>query len=184
VVERVGRVGVNHQFNFGEVLAKTLHLLEIFAGLDLDLDALVAGIEFFFYGGGERVERIFNSNRNACGDFSARAAEKLPERNALLLSFGVPDGGFQRALGHIVAADEFEVVVNVGGSGEVFVFDEWPEMIAENGPSRFDGFGAVVGTFAGDAFGPAGHTVYVGFEQDDAAVEGHAAADLERGDQL
>ena len=128
--ERVGRVGVDHQLDLGEILAQALDLFEVFAGLDLDLDALVAGVEFFLDGGGEGVERIFDSDRNARGDFGARAAEKFPERNSLLLGFGVPHRGFECTLGHVVAADELEHVVHIGGRGEVLVFDERPEMIA------------------------------------------------------
>ena len=101
-----------------------------------------------------------------------------------MLGFGVPDCGFDRALGHIVAADEVEHVVHVGGCGEVFIFDERPEMIAQDVPCGFDGFWAVVWIFAGDALGPAGHSVHVGFKEDDAAVVSDAAADLEWSDQL
>ena len=57
-------------------------------------------------------------------------------------------------------------------------------MIAEDVPRGFDGFGAVVWIFAGDALGPAGHSIHIGFEEDDAAVVSDAAADFEWGDQL
>ena len=42
----------------------------------------------------------------------ARAAQKLRERQILLLRFGVPDGGFERGFGHVVAANGREQVPN------------------------------------------------------------------------
>jgi hypothetical protein len=51
-------------------------------------------------------------------------------------------------------------------------------------PCGFDGLGTVVGIFAGDALAPADDAVNVRFEEEDAAVIGHTAADLERSNQL
>ena len=42
---------------------------EIFARLDFDFDALVAGGEFLSHGSGEFLERIFDSDGNSAGNF-------------------------------------------------------------------------------------------------------------------
>src|ERR1700676_1317428 len=50
IVEVIGRICVHHQLDLGKLLAQALHLLQIFARFDLDLDALVAGVEFLLHG--------------------------------------------------------------------------------------------------------------------------------------
>jgi len=75
VFQAIGGVGIDGELDAGKILAEALHLQEILARLDFDFDALVAGSEFFFYGGNEFVERIFDADGNAAGDFGALAAD-------------------------------------------------------------------------------------------------------------
>ena len=85
--------------------------------------------------------------------------------------------------GHIVPANGFEHRGYVSGSGELFPFHERPKMIAQYVPGGLDGFRAIVRSFAGHAFGPAGDAIDISFHQQDAAIVTHAIADLEWRDQ-
>src|SRR5579864_6904231 len=49
IIHCISGVGIHHQLDSRKLLPQTLHLLQVFARLDLDLDALVARREFFLH---------------------------------------------------------------------------------------------------------------------------------------
>ena len=80
VVQRVRGVGVDHQRHVAEPRADALHRGEIPAGLDLDLDALIAGRQLARDFLLELIERVLDADGNAGRDPRARAAEQPCER--------------------------------------------------------------------------------------------------------
>ena len=169
IVFAVGGVGIDHELDAGKILAETLGEREIFARLDFDFDALVAGGKFFLDRGDEFVERIFNANGDAAGDFGLLSAEEFPERKILEPGFGVPDGGFDSGFGHVVSADPIEKRPNGRGGGQFPALDHGPEVVLEDVPSGVGVFGTVKRIFTGSALSPAGNAVDVDFGEEDAA---------------
>ena len=112
VGQRVGGVGVGHQLDRGETLAHLAHHVHVPARLDLHLDALIAGGQFVLDLFEQLLHRILYADRDAAGNLAPRAAaDLLPQRDAVQARLQVPDGGFQAAARHVVAA-------NVGGQRE------------------------------------------------------------------
>ena len=102
----------------------------------------------------------------------------------LVLGFGVPDGGFERRFGHVVAADGEKDVPNFAGGGEFPALDHGPEEIAQDEPGGVGGFVGIERAFAGGGFAPAGDAVDVGFDQDDAAEFRLAETGFKRREKL
>ena len=118
VGQRVGGVGVGHELDAGEALAHAADDVDVPAGLDLHLDALVAGGELGLDLLEELLDGVLDADGDAAGDFAARAgADGLPERLVARAGEEVPDGGFESAARHVVAAD-------VGGQREDVVRGE------------------------------------------------------------
>ncbi len=183
ILGAIGGVGVDGKLDAGEILANALDLQEIFAGLDFELDALVAGGEFFFDGVRKFVGRIFYADGNAAGDFLLRAADEFPQRNIFEFGFRVPDGIFDGGLGHIVPADLGKARPDFGSGGELLAFQHGPEVGEEDVPGGFGVFGRVEGIFSGGAFAPAGGAVDGGFDEEDAALGDAIHAGLEGSDE-
>src|SRR5580704_7646967 len=106
------------------------------------------------------------------------------KRNIFAFGFGVPDGGFDGGLGHVVSANLFEKRPDIGGGGELLPFQLGPEEIVDNVPSGFGVFGRVERSFAGGAFAPPGGAIDIGFDEDDAAMGDAVHAGFEWGDEL
>ena len=149
VFEAISGVGVGHQADAREALAERADRLDIVARLDFDFDALVAGGESFFHFCNQRGGGRLDSDRNAAGNFVARAAEKFGERQIFLLGLGVPERGFERGFGHVVAAHGREQVPHFRSGGDFFSFQQRPKMIAQNQPGGFHRFVGIEGIFAG-----------------------------------
>ena len=112
VGQGVRGVGVHHQLDGGEAFAHAADHVHVPAGLDLHLDALIARGQFHFDLFEQLLHRILYADGDAAGNLAARAgADLLPQRDAVPARFQVPDGGFQSAARHVVAAD-------VGGQRE------------------------------------------------------------------
>ena len=106
VGQRVGGVGVGHQQDVGKALAHLAHHVDVPAGLDLHLDALIAGRQLGFDLLQKLRDRILNADRNAARDLAPRAAaDVLVERLAEHARFQIPDRDFQAAARHQVAAN-------------------------------------------------------------------------------
>ena len=118
--QRVGGVGVGHQLDGGKALAHLAHHVDIPAGLDLHLDALVAGGQLALDLLEQLRHGILNADGDAAGNFAARAAaDLLPQRHAFLPRFQVPNGRFQAAARHVVAADVRRERVDIGRARRV-----------------------------------------------------------------
>ena len=116
--QRVGGVGVGHQLDGGKALAHLADHVDIPARLDLHLDALVAGGQFALDLLEQLLHRILNADGDAAGNLAARAAaDLLPQRDAVEARFQVPDGDFQAAARHVVAADVRGQRIDVFGGG-------------------------------------------------------------------
>jgi len=120
-----------------------------------------------------------DADGDAAGDDLAGAPEEAGKGDALHLGFEVPDGIFERGLGHAMAANLAEdawagaAVKNFGveqARGEFAFGDE---------PRSVDSLVAEVGMLAGDALAPAREPFGLDLDQQDAAAGGDSEAGLE-----
>src|SRR5580700_82478 len=118
VFEAVRGIGIDHQSNSRKLEPQPLDGSDVVPRLNLDLNTLVARGKLSFDGRNKFLKRFFNSDRNTTGNLAARSPEQLPERYARLFRLRVPDGGFDGALGHVVAANRLERSPNLSGAGE------------------------------------------------------------------
>src|SRR6185503_17783132 len=96
VSESVSRIGVGHQQNIGKFVAHLTNYVDVPAGLDLDLDALVAGVDFGLNLFEKLRDGILNADGDAAGDVGSRApTDLLRERNTGAAGFEIPHGGFE-----------------------------------------------------------------------------------------
>ena len=86
VGERVGRIRVAHQPDIAEFFAHALDHIVIPVGRDLDLDALIAGVELGANLFQKLLDRILNADRDAAFDLGSGAAEMPPERDVKLFA--------------------------------------------------------------------------------------------------
>ena len=178
--ERVGGVRVRHQLDGGEALAHLPDHVHIPAGLDLHLDALVAGGEFGLDFFEELRHGILNADGDAAGDFAARAAaDQLPQRQVLDARFQVPDGSFEAAARHVVAADVFGEREDIAGGRERLAEHARRHVVLQDGPRRGGPLLVIKGIFAGRDFAPSGDAVGGDFDEDDVAAVGAAEAGFE-----
>ena len=180
VGQGVGGVGVGHQLDGGEALAHLADHVDIPAGLDLHLDALVAGGEFGLDLFEQLRDGILNADGDAAGDFAPRAAaDLLPQRHAVAARFQVPDGDFESAARHVVAADVRGQRVDVRGAGEIACRARAARRNREDEPDGIGPLLVVERIFAGGDFAPSGDAFAGHFDQDDVAAVGAAEAGLE-----
>ena len=100
------------------------------------------------------------------------------------LGFRVPGGGLDGGLGHVVAANGCEEIVDVRGGSEIVLAHVGPDVFDKDVPGGFHGFVGIVGIFAGHRFAPAaGAAVRLDFDQQNAAQIGDAEAGLEWRDE-
>ena len=165
---------------WGNLLAHLAHDIDVPAGLDLDFDALVAGVEFGLDLFDELRDGILNPDRHAAGDLGARAsADVLRQRDSGAAGFEIPHGGFESATRHEVAADVGGAAVDFGGAFEIVVQDARGDVIAQQGPDGCGPLFVVERIFAGGDFAPAGKAVGNHFHQNDGALVGAAEAGFE-----
>ena len=180
VVEAVGGVGVAAEEDVRPALADHGEDFGIPAGLALELDALIAGGDFFGDGLHELLGRGLDADGDAAGDDVAGAAEKFGERDSLLLRVEIPDCVFERGLGHAVAADLLEERgACLGRRRYVGAEEARGEFVFGDEPGGVDLLVGEVGMLAGDAFAPGGEAVGFDFDEQDAAAGGDAEAGLE-----
>src|ERR1035437_8062059 len=160
VGEGVGGVGVGHQLDRGETFAHAADHIDVPAGLDLHLDALIARGEFHLDFLQQLLHGILNADGDAAGNLAARAAaDLLPQRDTVLARFQVPDGGFQSAARHVVAADVGGQGEDVFGSLDRFAEHARGDLIVQDAPGGGGPLLVVEGVFAGGDFAPAGDAV-------------------------
>ena len=147
VIQGVCGVGVHRKPDVRKFFADGGDVVEIFAGLDFQLDALIAAAKFFFDAFDQRGRIFPNAERNAAGNFVQRAAEEFGERNTLDLGFRVPQGIFHAALGHFVAANVAPSARENRRRGHVFPTTYRSDEIGKDIPGRVGGFGIVAGRF-------------------------------------
>ena len=94
------------------------------------------------------------------------------------MRFRVPHCGLDRAFGHVVAANRFKAVPDIGGGGKLAFLKDRPDEVAQNLPSSLNGFRRVEWAFARHTFAPAGHAIGLGFHDQHAAVGNAAKAGL------
>jgi hypothetical protein len=185
VGECVGGIGVGHEPNARKFFAESTDKGDVLAGLDFDLDALIAGGKFAFDFSEQIRDRRLQADRDAAGNFRARAAEKFPERKGFLLRFDIPESGFESGFGHVMAANRREEIEDFGGGSEFPALEDGKKIVAENVPGGFDGFVGIVRVFPSGGFGPAdGAVVGFGFEEEDAAKRSGAETGLEGSEKL
>src|SRR5205807_2497472 len=78
IFQSISRIRIHHQANLGKAPPQARDRLHIVAGLDLDLDALIAGSQFSFHDALELLVAFLNADGDATGNLLQRAAEKLP----------------------------------------------------------------------------------------------------------
>ncbi len=96
------------------------------------------------------------------------------------LGLEVPDGVFERGLGHAVAAHLPEDIRATSAAFNIRIEQTGAEFGLGHEPGRVDGLVAEVGVFAGDALAPCGEAFGLELDQKDAAAGGQAEAGLER----
>ena len=183
IFQAIRGIGVDHQPDPRKLQAQPFDRSDIIARLNLDLDALIACGQLALDGCDEFLECFFNSDGHAARNFLTYPAEEFPEGNALLFCLGVPECGFDRAFGHVVAANRFEHGPDFGGALEFAPLQEGPDKIAQDVPSGLDRFGGVEGAFTCDAFAPAGDAVRLGFDEQHSPIGDAAETGFKGGDQ-
>jgi hypothetical protein len=122
-----------------EPLAQRGHRLDVFARLNLNFDALVAGAQFLFHLGDKLFDRGLNPDRNAARNLDARPADQLPERHILLFRFRVPDGRFHSGPGHFVAANPRQQIEHLRRRPEFRVAQNRPDVVRNDVPAPSHG---------------------------------------------
>jgi len=107
------------------------------------------------------------------------SADGLPQRDALLPRLQVPDGRFQTAARHVVAANVGQQRIDVGGAGQLAAQHARDGVIAQQGPRGASPLLVVEGVLAGGDFTPAGDAIALGLDQDHVALGGAAETGLE-----
>src|SRR5450759_3984266 len=180
VGQGVGGVGVGHQLDRGETFAHAADHIDVPAGLDLHLDALIARGQFDLDFFEQLLHRILYADGDAAGNLAARAAADLaPQRDAVHARFQVPDGGFQSAARHVVAPDVGGQGEDVFGSVERFAEHARRDVIVQDAPGGGGPLFVVEGVFAGGDFAPAGDAVARDFHQNDVTAVGAGKAGFE-----
>src|SRR5579872_7232517 len=179
VSESVSRIGVGHQQNIGKCVAHLADHIDVPAGLDLDLDTLVAGVDFGLNLFEKLRDGILNADGDAAGDVGSRAsADLLSERNTGAAGFEIPHSGFETAPSHVMAADVFGAPIDFVGALEIVMQNARRYVIGENGPDGCGPLLVIEGMFAGGDFAPAGEAAGNHFDQNDGALVGAAEAGL------
>src|ERR1035437_3318238 len=180
VGQGVGGVGVGHQLDRRETFAHAAAHVDVPAGLDLHLDALIAGGEFDFDFFEQLLHGILYADGDAAGNLAARAgADLLPQRDAVHTRFQVPDGVSQAAARHVVTADVFGQGEDVFGGIQRFAEHARGDVIVENAPGGGGPLLVVEGVFAGGDFAPTGDAVAGDFHQNDVTAVGAGKAGFE-----
>src|ERR1035441_9158721 len=183
LVERVSGISVAAQGDLGPARADPLQHVHVPARLDFDFDAAVASrqldLDFFQ----KLLDRILNAYRNTAGDFAARAAEQLPQRQLLLRRLGVPESVFERGLGHAVGADFGEQRRALAGGVDALSQQRGDQILLQRRPGAFDPLAAVEGVLADDALAPSVGALAVHGDQQNAAAVGAPKARLEEMDE-
>src|SRR5215469_11059774 len=182
-VERVGGVRVDAQQDVRPAGAHFLEDVEIPAGLDLQLDAPIAGIEFSLNFLQQLLGRILNANRDAAGDFLARTAQQLPQGQLAGRGLRIPEGVFQRGLSHTVSAHPR----HQGGSFPTLLErtsqEHGSQVVLGRHPGAFNPFAAVERILTGNALRPTGEAVAVNRHEQNAPAVGATKARLEEVDE-
>ena len=155
VGQRIRGVRIDHQRHVAEALADVLHCGEIPAGLDLDLDPLIAGGELPVNLLAELIEAVLNPDRDAGGNPRTRAAEHRAERLALDAGIEIPGCHLDRGLRHVVTANRREHIEDFTGMLEATADHPRRDELGDDVPRGFGGLAAVEGVGFGDAFAPA-----------------------------
>src|SRR6185312_13869594 len=184
VLQSVSGVGIGHQLDVGKTFANLADHVHIPAGLDLHLDALVTSGEFGFDFADKIRCCILNADRYSAWDLTPRtAADALPERLITLAGFQIPDGRFQTAARHLMAANMREPRRNSLGVFKNGVQNTRRGVIANNQPRGVRPFLVIEGMLARSDFAPARDAVRDGFDENDFALRRAAETGLEEMDQ-
>src|SRR2546430_10304956 len=172
VFEAISGIGVHGEKNVWKFLADCADEIQVFPGLDLQLDALISTVEFLFDGVEQCMRTIANSKRNATGNFFFCPTQQFQERKSLLLALDVPQRVLNPSLGHVMATNS----VNQGGkftsSRYVLSHDHRRNKVRDNVPCRVRGLGVVGRRFDSSDFSPSDQTVGDHFHEQDAPVLG------------
>ena len=83
VFEAIGRVGVDGKKDVRKFLADCGDVIEVFAGFDFQLDALIAAAQFFFDAANKGLRTLANAERDAAGNFIQCAAIEVLQEECL-----------------------------------------------------------------------------------------------------
>src|SRR5689334_5748008 len=143
VGEFVSGVGIAHQTDVGKLFAHAFDDLEVPTGFDLDLDALVTGVDFLTNLCKQLVGRILNANRNAGRDLRSSAAEMFPQRHARVLCFEIPARSLERRFRHAMPTHRVHQFECMSRALKLFAQHHRPEKLRQRRPRSFRPFIAI-----------------------------------------
>src|SRR5258708_14591474 len=130
--------------------------VDIPAGLDLHLDALVAGRELGLNLTQQLRRGVLDADRNTARNLAPSAsADMLPERLAAEAGLEIPHGRFEPAARHVVAADGCEKQRNLVRVLERDIENTRDDEVAQQKPGGVGPFLVVEGVLARCDFAPA-----------------------------
>ena len=127
--------------------------------------------------------RILNADADATSNFTPRAAQQLPQRNAFLLRLGVPRGVLQSGLGHAMLAHLRQQRGNFASRLQRLAQQRRAQVAHDDIPRAVDVLLAVVRVLAGDALAPTLQAITMQRDQQNATGVGASEARLEEVDE-
>ena len=131
------------------------HHVDVPAGLDLHLDALIAQLQVLVHAREERVQARLDAETHPHGDPLPRSSEHARQRLAPQPRDQVHVGELDAGPGHGVAAEGREAGRHVGQAADPSVEERGREKVADRVASRLDGLVAEERTLPGDHLTPA-----------------------------
>src|SRR5690349_4648162 len=183
VGESIRRVRVSHQLDVWKLTANQIQDLDVPAGPDLHLNALVSSHDLsadFFQ---QFFRRVLDAYGYAAGDLLSCSAEQHGQRNPFPLRLNIPQRIFERRLGHVVAADGAKLLGEISRGTPGFLECPRNQEIAKDVPGGVRRFIAVKRHLAAGNLAPTVQSIGAGTKQNDSAINRSPEAGLKKMDQ-